>query len=91
MTVHSRLRTTTLHVGPFAKPLTGEVVALLAAFVARAVGRGFAVMRSETDTHVSIVAVITAPITQPFTRSSDLVPGAVVTALVGEATAAREA
>lgn len=81
------LRTTTLVVGPFPKPLSQEHVLQLASVAAQAIGLGYAVMRAESEDSIKLVAVISAPRTQPFTRVSDLVPGAVVTALAGEATA----
>lgn len=84
--VGHELRTTTLEFGPFAKPLSSDAARLLAHGAARAVGLGYAVARIESETSVKVVAVLSAPRTQPFTRVRQLVPGAVVTALVGEAT-----
>ena len=81
------LRTTTLIAGPFPKPLTPEQASLLARFFAKAMGQGFAVLRAESATHVSITAVQSVPTTPPFTRVREIVPSAVITALVGEATA----
>ncbi len=81
------LRTTTLLIGPFPKPLSHEYVELLARVAAKAIGLGYAVMRAETEESIKLVAVMSAPRTQPFTRVRELVPGAVVTALAGEATA----
>lgn len=65
-------RTTTLTFGPFPKPLSSNDVALLARAAAKAIGQGFVVARLETEHTVSIHAVITAPITQPFTRARSL-------------------
>ncbi len=81
------LRTTTLEFGPFRKPLSADHAAMLARSAAKAIGLGYAVARIETEKDVKVVAVQSVPRTQPFTRVSDLVPGAVVTALAGEATA----
>jgi hypothetical protein len=62
-------------------------VRLLACAAARAIGAGYAVARLDTEFSVKVVAVQSVPRTQPFTRVRDLIPGAVVTALAGEATA----
>jgi hypothetical protein len=86
----SELRTTTLVVGPFQKTLGPEVGSLLGRFIARAISHGFAVAKTETEQFVTVIAVQSVPRTQPFTRVRDLVPGAVVTALAGEATAVEE-
>ena len=81
------LRTTTLVFGPFPKPIPAQYVAPLAYSVSKAISLGYAVMRIETADSVKVVAVQSVPRSQPFTRVRDLVPGAVVTALAGEATA----
>jgi hypothetical protein len=75
-----QLRTTTLTFGPFPKPLSPNDVAILARAAAKAIGQGFVVARMETDHTVTVHAVITAPITQPFHRAPSL----------GEATATQE-
>lgn len=87
MNAAQELRTTELHFGPFAKPLSSEATKLLAFAAAKAINHGYAVLRIDTETSVKVVAVQSVVRTQPFTRVSDLVPGAVVTALAGEATA----
>lgn len=84
------LRTTTLVVGPFRKPLGPEVGSLLGRFMARVISHGYAVAKTESEHSVTVIAVQSVPRTQPFTRVRDLVPGAVTTALVGEATAEEE-
>lgn len=87
LTYHPETRTTTLLFGPFDKPLAEADVSLIARVIAKSTALGYTVARLETATDVTLVAIITAERTQPFARVRELVPGAVVTAPVGEATA----
>jgi hypothetical protein len=56
-----QLRTTTLVFGPFLKPLSLEQQLMLSLAFAKAFGRGYVCMRCETETHVTLTAIQTAP------------------------------
>lgn len=69
---HPELRTTTIVAGPFLKPLGPEVGSLLGRFIAKAIGHGYAVAKTETEQSVTVTAVQSVPRTQPFTRTPDV-------------------
>jgi hypothetical protein len=81
--------TTTLNWGPWRKPLTHDDRQMLARLVERATSLGYAVVRGETETTITLAAVRTEPRRAPFTRVREIVPGVLAT-LVGEASATHE-
>ena len=67
-------RTTTLIFGPFVKPLSVSDEQLAARVMARTIGLGYATMKTEDETSITITAVLSAPRSQPFSRNRPLAP-----------------